>query len=183
VAFPHQRIAERSGGKTSCVKCHHMNLPRDANSDCYECHRDMYLPSDAFRHDWHASVSGGRLGCTQCHPADLSRAASTAKACDRCHKNLVPAGATVQVKTYRAVGYVQAMHALCIGCHVQLARQSGKPEFSRCAACHKERRNVLDVRDDGTPLSEAPGKGILLPRVTPDEAAAVPVGGGNELPR
>ena len=44
VTFYHQREIDRNGGKQSCVICHHMNLPRDQNSGCYECHRDMYLP-------------------------------------------------------------------------------------------------------------------------------------------
>jgi Ni/Fe-hydrogenase subunit HybB-like protein len=165
VSFPHERIAAKLGGKTSCVRCHHMNLPRDANSGCYECHRDMYLTSDAFRHDWHASPAGARLGCDQCHEANKNRAAATAKTCDRCHNNLIPAGATIQVKAYRAAGYVQAMHEMCIGCHVELARTSGKPEFARCANCHKERRSLVDA--DKTLASEqvAVGKGILLPRI------------------
>jgi hypothetical protein len=51
VAFPHDRIEKRLGGETSCVKCHHMNLPRDRDSGCWECHQDMYLTVDASRHD------------------------------------------------------------------------------------------------------------------------------------
>ena len=146
------------------MKCHHMNLPRDKNSGCYECHRDMYLPVDAFRHDWHASPAGGRLACVQCHEQGKPRIAATAKRCDGCHKDLVPAGATIQVKQYNAVGYVQAMHELCIGCHKQLAAQEGKPDFARCATCHKERRNIVDASDlaprDGI------GRGILLPPIS-----------------
>jgi Ni/Fe-hydrogenase subunit HybB-like protein len=163
VAFPHERIAAKLGGKTACVKCHHMDFPRDKNSGCYECHRDMYLPSDAFRHAWHASPDGGRLSCVQCHPADQDRAAASAKRCDRCHQGLIPPGSTVPVRTYRAAGYVTAMHELCIGCHVETAKQSGKAEFARCVACHKERRGLIDVANQ-TP--EEVGRGILLPPLT-----------------
>jgi hypothetical protein len=164
VAFPHERIVKRLGGDASCVKCHHMNLPRDKNSGCYECHRDMYLPVDAFRHDWHASPEGGRLPCTQCHQQGQPRSASTAKHCDGCHKNLVPAGAAIAVKQYNAVGYVQAMHKLCIECHKHLAAQEGKPDFARCATCHKERRSRVDASNLGP--EDGIGRGILLPPVS-----------------
>lgn len=164
VAFPHERIQKRTGGDASCVKCHHMNLPRDRNSGCYECHRDMYLPVDAFRHDWHASQAGGRLACVQCHEQEKPRSAAAAKRCDGCHKDLVPAGATIAVKRNNAVGYVQAMHELCIGCHQRLAEQQAKPDFARCTTCHKERRSRVDARD---PIpADVIGRGILLPPIS-----------------
>ncbi len=129
-----------------------MNLPRDQNSGCYECHQDMYLPSDAFRHDWHASAEGARLACIQCHPAGQVRSAVGAKPCASCHKDLIPAGATIKVKHYAAPAYVDAMHALCIGCHAKVARQENKPDVARCSECHKgkldfaEAENLLDSR-------------------------------------
>jgi Ni/Fe-hydrogenase subunit HybB-like protein len=147
VSFPHEEMQKRLGGKESCVKCHHMNLPRDRNSGCWECHSDMYLASDASRHDWHASPAGGRVACVECHQAGQPRSAATAKACNGCHKDLIPAGATMRVRQYQAVSYVQAMHELCIGCHTQLAKQEGKPELARCTNCHKERRDLLDNAD------------------------------------
>jgi Ni/Fe-hydrogenase subunit HybB-like protein len=163
VAFPHEKLEKRLGGAASCVKCHHMNLPRDQASGCYECHRDMYLTEDAFRHDWHASPTGGRLGCAQCHRLGAPRSATTARSCDGCHKDLVPAGATIEVKQYRAVGYVSAMHGLCIGCHARVAKQEGKPDFARCTTCHKERRGPVDGPD--LVREPAVGTGILLPAV------------------
>jgi len=160
VAFPHARIQARLGGDASCVKCHHMNLPRDRNSGCYECHGQMYLASDAFRHDWHASPTGGRLACGQCHDPAQPRSAGTAKRCIACHKDLVPAGAVIPVKQYRTPGYVQAMHRGCIGCHTQLAKQDGKPDFARCATCHGERRGLTDAN-----VASAP-RGMLLPVIS-----------------
>ncbi len=164
VAFPHEKLEKLLGGDDSCVKCHHMNLPRDRTSACSECHQDMYLPSDAFRHDWHASPEGARLSCVQCHPSDRPRAVAGAKACAACHKDLVPAGATIQVKQYLAAGYVQAMHELCIGCHKQVAREKGKPDFARCATCHKETRGLTDATD--TAAQPGVGRGILLPVIS-----------------
>lgn len=163
VAFPHELMEKRLGGDASCVKCHHMNLPRDRTSGCYECHQDMYLASDAFRHDWHASPEGAKLACGKCHDPAKARTATSAKPCAACHKDLVPAAASIQVKQYRAPGYVQAMHELCIGCHTQLAKEEGKPDFGRCATCHKERHGVTDTGDLATPEV---GRGILLPAIT-----------------
>jgi Ni/Fe-hydrogenase subunit HybB-like protein len=164
VSFPHERMEKALGGPVSCAKCHHMNLPRDRSSGCYECHRDMYLTTDAFRHDWHASASGGRVACVQCHRRGAARSAASAKGCEGCHGRLVPDGATLKVERYRAVGYVQAMHGLCVDCHAQIARRDGRPDFARCPACHKERRALVD----GPDLARPPvvGRGILLPAVS-----------------
>ena len=164
VSFPHDRIQKRLGGDASCVQCHHMNIPRDKNSGCYECHRDMHLTTDAFRHDWHASPDGARLACRQCHEPGQTRDAASAKPCRDCHKELIPKGALIRVKQYDAMGYVQSMHRLCIDCHVKLAKQNQKPDFARCATCHKERRNLTDA-PDLAPQSPV-GRGVLLPVVS-----------------
>lgn len=147
VAFKHAEHEKREGGKLSCVLCHDMNLPRDENSSCATCHRDMYQHADAFRHDWHASPAGANIACYQCHARGQVRTASTAIACDRCHKNLVPAKAAIPIKTYRVVSYTESFHRLCIGCHVKKAVEEKKPEITRCAWCHKEGRDVIEARD------------------------------------
>jgi Ni/Fe-hydrogenase subunit HybB-like protein len=147
VTFKHIEHEKREGAKESCAKCHHLNLPRDEGTPCFRCHRDMYLSSDSFRHDWHASPSGGRVGCYQCHAKGQARTAATAIACDKCHKNLIPAGASIKVKQYRGIAYTEAMHRLCLGCHVKKAKENKKPEVIRCAWCHKEKREILDSRE------------------------------------
>jgi len=162
VAFPHDAHEQREGGKTSCVRCHHMNLPRDRASRCSECHRDMWQPSDAFGHDRHASPSGGRLACVTCHAPDAARGASTAKTCTTCHKDLVPAGVAIEVKQYRAPGYVQAMHGLCIACHTRMMAARNKPDLARCANCHRERRSFVDASD--LAFRGRVGTSVVLPR-------------------
>ena len=135
--FAHEQHVQRLGGKQSCGRCHHANIPRDRNSACAECHRDMYQASDAFRHDWHASPAGGRLACTECHPRGEVKSVASAKRCESCHKEPRPAGALIQVKQHRAPGYVHSLHRLCIDCHSQSAAQKAKPELARCANCHQ----------------------------------------------
>jgi len=166
VAFKHQEHQKRNGDQASCVKCHHMNLPRDRNSGCSGCHREMYLPADAFRHDWHSSPAGGRVACWECHERRKPRTAATAKRCDACHRDLVPNGALVQVKRYDAPGYAPALHQLCVGCHAKMAQQKAKPDLARCVNCHKERRDFVDAPGLRFRDRELAGKGILLPTVS-----------------
>jgi Ni/Fe-hydrogenase subunit HybB-like protein len=147
VSFKHDEHKKRLGEKESCVLCHHMNLPRDQNSPCARCHRDMYQPVDAFRHAWHGSPEGGNVACYRCHARGQARSAATAVRCDTCHKNLVPAKALIQVKTYRAPSYVDAMHRTCLGCHTKKAVETKKPEMARCAWCHKDNPEILQARD------------------------------------
>ena len=147
VTFKHAEHEKREGGKESCAKCHHMNYPHDEATACSRCHYQMYIASDAFRHDWHASPTGAHIACSQCHTPGQVRSAATAVHCDRCHKNLVPAAATIRIKQYQAVAYADAMHRLCIGCHIQKAQEKNKPEMTRCAWCHKENPEILNSRD------------------------------------
>jgi Ni/Fe-hydrogenase subunit HybB-like protein len=168
VAFKHaehkKRLGEKLGGeKNSCVICHHMNLPRDENSACSRCHRDQYLPTDAFRHSWHSSPSGANLSCAQCHAKGQVRGAASAARCDKCHKNLVPAGATITVKQYRAVAYTEAMHRMCLGCHVKKAKENNKPEMTRCAWCHKDDQAIIESREVVLRRAGLAGEQVLLP--------------------
>ncbi|MCX6543356.1 MAG: Ni/Fe-hydrogenase cytochrome b subunit [Acidobacteria bacterium] len=163
VAFPHDAHEQREGGKESCPRCHHMNLPRDRASGCFECHRDMWQPTDAFGHERHASPTGGRLSCATCHPSAEPRSASTAKTCVTCHKDLIPAGAFIKVNNgYRASGYVRAMHALCIDCHTHVMAARKKPNLGRCTNCHRERRSFVDAPD--LAVRERIGASVVLPQ-------------------
>ncbi len=137
VAFKHQFHIDTLGQKESCVRCHHMNLPMDAQSGCYTCHRQMYVESDAFRHDWHASPSGGNIACQTCHEPDKLRTVESAKTCDACHKDLVPTGAVIKVNDYTAPAYTDAMHELCVTCHREIAQELvGRDSLALCGTCH-----------------------------------------------
>jgi Ni/Fe-hydrogenase subunit HybB-like protein len=170
VTFYHQREIDRNGGQQSCVLCHHMNMPRDKNSGCYECHRDMYLPTDAFRHDWHASPTGGNLACVECHARGYARTSAHVKPCVDCHKHLLPAGATIKIKTYLAPSYVDAMHQLCIGCHAKVALKLNKPEVARCVECHKGKLNYADAQNLLYRRRALSGRLVVLPPAKASEA-------------
>ncbi|HUZ45690.1 MAG TPA: Ni/Fe-hydrogenase cytochrome b subunit [Terriglobia bacterium] len=170
VKFYHQREVDRNGGEKSCVLCHHMNMPRDKDSGCYECHRDMYLPTDSFRHDWHASPSGANLACVECHARGYARTSAHVKPCVDCHKHLVPAGATIKIKTYTAPSYVDAMHQLCIGCHAKVALKENKPEVARCVECHKGKLNYAGAQNLLYRRRALTGRLVVLPPATPAKA-------------
>ncbi len=163
VTFYHQREIERNGREKSCVLCHHMNMPHDQDSGCYACHRDMYQKSDASRHDWHASPHGANLACVECHEPGYARTSAHVKPCADCHKNLVPAGATIEIPNYNAVSYVDAMHEVCNGCHVKVAAREKKPEIARCAECHKGRLNFSDTRHYLYSPHAPAGRLVILP--------------------
>jgi Ni/Fe-hydrogenase subunit HybB-like protein len=170
VSFYHQREVDRNGGQKSCVLCHHMNMPRDRNSGCYECHRDMYLTTDSFQHDWHASASGANLACVECHEKPYARTAEHVKNCEGCHKDLIPKGATIKINNnYVAVSYVDAMHKLCIDCHAEVAAKENKPDVARCAECHKGRLNYADSRNLIYGQHALAGRLLVLPPPTVKE--------------
>ncbi len=166
VAFNHLEHQNRNGQKASCVKCHHMNFPRDRNSGCYQCHSDMYLASDAFQHDWHALPTGGRVACFECHTKGKARTAESSKPCSGCHKDLIPEGSLIQVKQYRALGYTQALHQLCIGCHANVAKEKGKPDLARCNWCHKGKLTFPESTHLAFQEGERVGAEVVLPPIS-----------------
>ena len=148
VSFKHAEHEKREGGKESCVKCHHMNFPARRGDGL------LALPLRHVRGDATPSGTTGTprptaRGLPAISAIRAGRCAPPPRAvhCDKCHKNLVPAGATIKIKQYQAVAYTEAMHRMCIGCHIQKAKEKNKPEMTRCAWCHKENPEILNARD------------------------------------
>ncbi|MCK5651091.1 MAG: Ni/Fe-hydrogenase cytochrome b subunit [Gemmatimonadetes bacterium] len=143
VLFNHDGHVEREGGNDSCVLCHHLNLPFDRNSSCFECHRDMYEPTSVFDHARHVEELNGVGGCSECHSEEEAvKSYETATECVECHESpelALPIIAPPEPRWKDAVGYMDAMHNLCKTCHTQRAQQ--EPErfsdlLDRCDACH-----------------------------------------------
>jgi Ni/Fe-hydrogenase subunit HybB-like protein len=138
VEFPHEHHIETLGKQASCVQCHHMNMPMDKNSGCYNCHMYMYESADAFRHDWHASPTGANLKCYDCHKKGMEKTAKSAKDCKDCHNDLFVKGSRIKIDSYMAVSYADAMHGLCLDCHKNRAIEySNKQNLDVCSTCHK----------------------------------------------
>jgi Ni/Fe-hydrogenase subunit HybB-like protein len=150
VLFDHESHRAREGDPDSweegCGICHHMNKPFDHNTSCYECHSDMYEPTNIFDHTEHTRKLGGNDGCIRCHrnPDEVKTAANVAP-CLTCHADMLATGSTLippppkEGKLWQAPGYRDAMHGSCIKCHEQ--RMKDQPDayaaqFVRCDNCH-----------------------------------------------
>jgi hypothetical protein len=143
VLFDHDAHVERLDADTACGHCHHLNLPLDCNSSCYECHRDMYEPTALFDHDAHVRALDGRTGCAECHvAADVPKTMETATPCMDCHERGAVAGAIVEPAEpvwHAAAGYMDALHGLCLTCHERTLREAPTEhpeELDRCTYCH-----------------------------------------------
>lgn len=152
VMFPHdyhveklaesQNLAERE----TCATCHHRNMPFDKNTSCCECHRDMYTVTDIFDHALHVNKLGGNDGCAECHqnPTE-AKIRNTTLGCAECHEDMMVAGSLVNPPKDGmkglAVGYMNAMHDLCVSCHEQKVKEDHQrygPHFADCANCHQD---------------------------------------------
>jgi Ni/Fe-hydrogenase subunit HybB-like protein len=144
VLFDHATHEKNNGGTESCGMCHHMNKPLDKATSCYECHRDMFLPTDTFDHEFHREKMRDQGGCVKCHkdPAEPKNRL-TATACAECHKNMRVSDSFIKVAEENqngiAPGYMTAMHNLCVECHKKKQEEKVElaPNLARCAACHQ----------------------------------------------
>jgi hypothetical protein len=197
VLFDHDDHAERLGGDASCQTCHHLTKPLDENTSCFECHADMYEPRSVFDHDIHVDRLGGNQGCTECHAGDTEvKSYETVTECSECHTNEVSQGTFVETPEPRwgeAVGYMDAMHALCVACHEReaataLVRAAGpeegtgeaveEPETSiprtldQCMTCHD-----VDWREDVRRLTPQRARADRI-AAAPSSLTPASVGGG-----
>jgi hypothetical protein len=149
-----------------------MNIPKDKASTCNECHSQMYRPADAFRHDWHADPDGAAIACNRCHDASQNRTAASAKKCDDCHTDLIPAGAKIKVDSYQAASYTDAMHDLCVSCHREKAAANAeRAQLAECATCHTGKGPDYLREAMRDQLKPRPYNRVLLPGVALSEPA------------
>ena len=171
VLFDHDDHAGRLGEERSCETCHHLTMPLDENTSCSECHKDMYEPRSVFDHDVHTERLGGNQGCVECHSDGAEvKSYETITECSECHRNEIAGRAFIEAPERRwgeAVGYMDAMHGLCVECHEReaLAVQGEHPEtLNRCMTCHD-----VDWRED-------------VRRLTPQREGADRMAGHNRIP-
>lgn len=127
----HQQLTAKNGD--GCAVCHHLNLPGDNVSSCFECHKDMQKKSSIFDHEGHARLYRNKgTYCKECHGSDRSR--ESVKTCAQCHEEY-----TQPVSTYTGVrGYEPAMHGSCIACHHKEDEKLGQKMFTDCGFCHPD---------------------------------------------
>ena len=143
--FGHDQHIQNLGQQDSCGTCHHQNMPFDKNSSCHECHRDMYLTTDTFDHGSHIDKLGDQ-SCQTCHTdPNQVKTRQTSLLCSQCHEKMLVANSFIKKPktglTGFAVGYMDAMHGLCVECHK--SRKDQEPnryskDFAQCSRCHQE---------------------------------------------
>ena len=138
VAFDHTRHIDSLNLKDSCSVCHHMNVPLDKNSGCWECHEYMYSESSVFNHDWHSSLTGADIICGKCHPDNEVRTRQTAKKCIECHTDMLTIPEEHPFEKLVTASYTDALHMQCVSCHKEKAlSMPDKQNLAECASCHE----------------------------------------------
>lgn len=144
VLFDHAGHQERLGGNSSCVKCHHRNAVLDRGTSCRVCHQHKYRATEMFDHEVHVERYGGNASCSQCHEPGEPKTIAGSKDCAECHPRpspeLTEVEARLDIPEGMAAGYVDAMHGLCIGCHMkeEAKQKASQPYLSRCVNCHRD---------------------------------------------
>jgi len=183
VLFDHDDHARRLGEERSCETCHHLTKPLDENTSCFECHSDMYEPRSVFDHDLHVAgvrAEGGEEACLQCHRGGSEvKSYETVTECNECHESEIAERSFIERPEPRwdkAVGYMDAMHSLCVECHKREALKSPTkvPEnLDRCMTCHN-----VNWREEVRARMPRPGSGDRIAGGTPPVHVSPSSGGG-----
>lgn len=168
VKFPHQAHITRIG-KEKCSTCHHLNLPGEKLSECWECHTGMYNTADFFKHDWHSSVEGAKLKCDDCHKPGVNRNVESAKECTECHTSYKFVFNTKSIdKNYFILSYTDALHNLCVSCHLKESKQlKDKPDLAKCSTCHKTELPENMSADINWKITLPHFNSVILPDIKP----------------
>ena len=143
VFFPHDDHTDIIGEEDACGSCHHLNMPFDQNSSCFECHRKMDAPTDIFSHSSHISKLGENKACRECHKnKEQVKSRSTATACLDCHQGMAIKDSFIGLSDNGikgiAAGYKKAMHGLCVNCH-----EDSDPDLADCTICHQDSNDAI----------------------------------------
>ena len=145
VNFPHlehqDRLVNETTGKSNCQTCHHLDMPEDEATACWECHTDYYQSASIFNHGLHQNALGGNESCQECHKGEHVKL--TSEICQDCHETMTPTEGQVSFNIL-APSYKDAMHSRCLDCHEDQALKPDKPELALCSTCHTYYQNELD---------------------------------------
>lgn len=148
--FDHKAHQGMMGDERSCAQCHHLSMPDDRSTPCFQCHRDMVEPTKIFDHFSHMRLVAEKeelegwipsnRSCSLCHAEEGPRSAFNARACTECHAEDMGAteSGTIRIDSVFmwASGYQEAMHGACIDCHKKKGEALGRPQLGECITCH-----------------------------------------------
>ncbi|MGM0669561.1 MAG: cytochrome c3 family protein, partial [Gemmatimonadota bacterium] len=164
----------------SCETCHHLTKPLDENTSCFECHSDMYEPRSVFDHQLHVAGVMAENPCLECHKGESEvKSYETVTECSECHQSEIASRAFVEQPDPRwgkAVGYMDAMHTLCVECHEReaMTAPAETPEnLNRCMTCHN-----VDWREGVRERMPRAGQGDRMAETGLPRPGTGPSGGG-----
>ena len=165
VEFPHKEHITRLG-EDNCAKCHHLTLPGFKENSCWECHTSMYKSVDFFKHDWHASAYGANIKCDNCHVNGAQREKETSKTCAECHTLYEFKNADlIKTSRYFALSYTDALHQLCVSCHVLKANELKKQDLDQCSSCHSAELHEQVSENLKWEISLPHFNNVILPKI------------------
>jgi Ni/Fe-hydrogenase subunit HybB-like protein len=135
------RIANPTYDDTACQVCHHLDMPEDQATACWECHTDFHQAASIFDHSSHQSALGGNESCQECHEKEHVKL--TSEICQDCHESMVPVEGHAAFDIL-APSYQDAMHGRCLDCHEKQALEQDRPELALCSTCHTYYQNELE---------------------------------------
>ncbi len=124
----------------TCIKCHHLNLPKDNNSNCRGCHLDMILETALFDAEKHKSRFKSSEQLSAFLSLNLENPKENFKACVACHNENMAGLSNYATKgfSHSAPGFKDAMHGSCQTCHRARQKDPTKAEDEgNCLFCHK----------------------------------------------
>jgi Ni/Fe-hydrogenase subunit HybB-like protein len=71
--------------KATCAKCHHLDLPRDNNTSCRRCHRDMELDTPLFDFERHKDRFASDEEAEAFLTVDMNNPVAVYEVCVQCH--------------------------------------------------------------------------------------------------
>lgn len=148
VEFAHakhqERLTEELGSsEKACQTCHHLNLPQDEATACWQCHQDYLQAVNIFDHARHQQILGGNAACRECHIREHTR--RSVVECQQCHETMSPKDGEAAFSPL-APAYLDAMHGLCQDCHKQQASARNQPELALCKTCHSLQENLSELQ-------------------------------------
>jgi hypothetical protein len=155
VNFPHLDHQERLADEVSrdevsrianptyiaCQTCHHLDMPEDEVTACWECHTDFHQPASIFDHSLHQNALGGNENCQECHQGEHDKL--TSEICQDCHETMTPVEGHTAFNML-APSYQDAMHGRCLDCHEKKALEQDRPELALCSTCHTYYQDEMD---------------------------------------
>jgi len=172
VYFPHEKHMDKVKKQFSiekeqtCQKCHHLNAPKDHNSSCRVCHKDMKIPTPIFNLENHRDRFDTEQKYDEFMAYNLDIPKENYQACSMCHEENMDGLIEYKAKGFSHVapGFEDAMHGLCLTCHRQIEEKPEDPDGKgNCRFCHKLNPvDLVELMKPDEPEGEQPAEPIKL---------------------